>query len=172
MPNEVVDANDAVAYNACWRERIQKELQHLSFGGTFRMTSKSMVYYPEKPCNVRPPRPPSAKPSMQPPTASTTSGRIRPQSASVAESHARKREQDMEALREQISAQSKPPQERYENPQTSSQEYGWLHAPLMPRNKRTYRPLGSCDITAYAASVCAAQGVSPFARNRDASDPK
>mmetsp|Transcript_57920 Transcript_57920/g.125987 ORF Transcript_57920/g.125987 Transcript_57920/m.125987 type:complete len:110 (+) Transcript_57920:254-583(+) len=109
---------------------------------------------------------------MQPPTASTTSGRIRPQSASVAESHARKREQDMEALREQISAQSKPPQERYENPQTSSQEYGWLHAPLMPRNKRTYRPLGSCDITAYAASVCAAQGVSPFARNRDASDPK
>ena len=60
-----------------------------------------------------------------------------------------------------------PPQERFEAPLTSSQEYGWHHKPMVPQNPMFYYTKGGCDITQYADSYVQMKGTTPFSRKID-----
>ena len=60
-----------------------------------------------------------------------------------------------------------PPQERFEAPLTSSQEYGWHHKPMVPQNPMFYFTKGGCDITQYADSYVQMKGTTPFSRKID-----
>lgn len=60
-----------------------------------------------------------------------------------------------------------PPQERFEAPLTSSQEYGWHHKPMVPPNPMFYFTKGGCDITQYADSYVQMKGTTPFSRKID-----
>ena len=58
------------------------------------------------------------------------------------------------------------PPEKYDLPQTSSQEYGWVHKPLvevedefMAHNSRS-----SCEITRYADAYYTMAGTTPFSK--------
>ena len=60
-----------------------------------------------------------------------------------------------------------PPQERFEAPLTSSQEYGWHHKPMVPQNPMFYFTKGGCDITQYADSYVQMKGTTPFSQKID-----
>ena len=64
-----------------------------------------------------------------------------------------------------------PPQERFEAPLTSSQEYGWHHKPMVPQNPMFYFTKGGCDITQYADSYVQMKGTTPFSRKMTRSPP-
>ena len=60
-----------------------------------------------------------------------------------------------------IAKHSQTPKERFDIPQTSSQEYGWFSKPLV-NNKKWDRPVSSTAITQYVDDYKRLLKVNPF----------
>jgi hypothetical protein len=65
---------------------------------------------------------------------------------------------------------AKLPTEKYDAPNTSSQEVGWVSKTLieMPKNSRFYHPKNTCDITRYAAHIISSSHLDPFTKSKKA----
>jgi hypothetical protein len=62
----------------------------------------------------------------------------------------------------------KTPNEKYENPLTSSHEFGWHSGEKLNRNSRRHPKIG-CDVTRYADEYYAMKRQSPYAIKQSSS---
>jgi hypothetical protein len=75
---------------------------------------------------------------------------------------ARRSSQIPESISDKIKYHFKCPNEKYPNPLTSSQEFGWDAGEKLNKIKFNHPKLG-CDVTKYADEYYALKGRSPYA---------
>ena len=144
------DKIDELGKNTIWRECIKKEREHHVHpdAKNFRVNPDSLADIAAKVTQHDPTLPPPRK----------------------------KRFDDMDetdqALASALEDSKLSPTEKYWEPQTASQEYGWIHEPLSPPSSQFRYPRMSCEVTDYAtAYVMSSGGTSPFAQKASSNSP-
>merc|ERR1712196_520972 len=101
---------DEIGKNSVWREHLKKEREGRVLNTTFRLNPRTMVALTDKPTQVNPNLPP---PKRKAP------GEV---------------DETQKALMDALGDMAASPKSKYTAAQTSSQDYGWLSAPLVPRS--------------------------------------
>ena len=83
----------------------------------------------------------------------------------------KKSEEIPDYIKEKIKYHFKTPYEKYINPMTSSQEYGWDKCEHLNRYMKKH-PINSCDVTRYADEYQALKGKNPYTSISINSKPK
>ncbi|KAL2611684.1 hypothetical protein R1flu_023376 [Riccia fluitans] len=65
-----------------------------------------------------------------------------------------------------VKAIQKPPPEKYDLPQTTSQDYGWEPLPLVPPNPLFNYDNNQCEITKFASNYFALMHTTPFSKKK------
>merc|ERR1711907_514055 len=129
---------DEIGKNQVWREHLKKEREGRVLNTTFRLNPRTMVALTDKPIHVNPNLPPPKKKAP---------GEI---------------DETQKALLEALGDMAAEPKHKYKEPQTASQEIGWMLDPLVPRSSQFHYGNKNSEVTAYAEAYTAAQGCNPF----------
>eukprot|EP00002_Diphylleia_rotans_P019171 TRINITY_DN370_c0_g1_i13.p1 TRINITY_DN370_c0_g1~~TRINITY_DN370_c0_g1_i13.p1 ORF type:complete len:139 (-),score=35.98 TRINITY_DN370_c0_g1_i13:395-811(-) len=122
--------SDQVKLESIWREHLQKERLHQAANfqnAAFQIHPKSVNSIPEKPNQTTPNRELDA---------------------------ARANHSADDAYLNSLHDSHKPPKEKYQAPQTSSQEVGWFHERLTKPNENFHRPAHYCEETKIVEDIC------------------
>jgi hypothetical protein len=142
------DKIDELSKNQIWRGTIQKEREHhvSPDAKDFRVNPASLAVVTGK-CTEH-------DPTLPPPR--------RKKFADLDETD--------QALSTALQDSKLSPSEKYWEPQTSAQEYGWISTPLSPPGSQFRYPRTACEVTQYATAYSMSSGgVSPYARKANGS---
>merc|ERR1711924_127911 len=129
---------DEIGKNSVWREHLKKEREGRVLNTTFRLNPRTMIALTDKPTQVNPNLPP---PKRKAP------GEV---------------DETQRALTEALNDMAASPKSKYKEAQTSSQDYGWISDPLVPRSSQFHYGNKNSEVTAYAEAYVESLGVSPF----------
>eukprot|EP00218_Dolichomastix_sp_CCMP3274_P016773 CAMPEP_0170132900 /NCGR_PEP_ID=MMETSP0033_2-20121228/949_1 /TAXON_ID=195969 /ORGANISM="Dolichomastix tenuilepis, Strain CCMP3274" /LENGTH=152 /DNA_ID=CAMNT_0010368349 /DNA_START=18 /DNA_END=476 /DNA_ORIENTATION=+ len=130
---------DEVSKNSIWREHCTKELNNTTLNTNFNISNPArMPTLPEKPNYILP-------------NTAVDGSEM---------SEARERLRMLCSIKD---ADQLPP-DKYDDPRTSAQEYGWHSKTLMGNNPIFNYKRSACEITSYADKYYEMSGTTPFSR--------
>ncbi|BBN06041.1 protein FAM183 [Marchantia polymorpha subsp. ruderalis] len=131
---------DEVSANRIWKEHCSKVEAMISMPGDFQFNPLTMYAITEKPTNFIP-------------------------STLVSKSEYDNAQEYVERY-SMIKTMEKTPPEKFDLPQTTSQDYGWESHPLVERNPLFNYDNNSCEITQFAANYFALMHTTPFSKKK------
>merc|ERR1711988_1120062 len=121
--NWKTDKLDEIGKNQVWREHLKKETEGRVLNTTFRLNPRTMVALTDKPnhCDPNPPPPKKKNPKAI--------------------------DETQRALLEALADMAASPKSKYKEAQTSSQDYGWVSDPLVPRSSQFHYGMKSSEVS-------------------------